>query len=184
MSSNRASAQRSRQRKQDRLDELEVLTARLRLENATILQKLNLATKLAKKFEGEKKEFQNRCEELSKEVEKMRELYSPASTSQNSTNKRGNMFPTKLEPSDGLDVKLKNSYGQSIPIISPKPSLESLDFSQVTQEQAHSETDPQALFHQLCLQFESEMLDLNVDTNVSDVLEEEWLTSFAECLKS
>lgn len=81
-------------------------------------------------------------------------------------------------------MKLKNSYGQSIPIISPKPSLESLDFSQVTQEQAHSETDPQALFHQLCLQFESEMLDLNVDTNVSDVLEEEWLTSFAECLKS
>lgn len=61
------------------------------------MQKLNLATKLAKRFEGEKKDFQNRCEELFKEVEKMRELYSPASTSQNSTNNRGNMFPTKLE---------------------------------------------------------------------------------------
>ena len=81
-------------------------------------------------------------------------------------------------------MKLKNLYGQFLPKISPKSSLESLDFSQVTQEQAHSETDPQALFHQLCLQFESEMLDLNVDTNVPDVLEEEWLSSFAECLKS
>ena len=39
---------------------------------------LNLATKLAKKFEGEKKKFPNRYEELSKEVEKIRELYSPS----------------------------------------------------------------------------------------------------------
>ena len=81
-------------------------------------------------------------------------------------------------------MELKNSYGQFIPLISPKSSLETLDFSQVTQEQAHSETDPQVLFHQLCLQFEAEMFDLNVDTNVSDVLEEEWLSSFAECLKT
>lgn len=81
-------------------------------------------------------------------------------------------------------MKLTNSFGQFIPVISPESSLESLDFSQVTHEQAHPETDPQVLFHQLCLQFESEMLDLNADTNVSDVLEEEWLTSFAECLKS
>jgi hypothetical protein len=68
MLSNRASAQRSRQRRQDRLDQLEVLTAQLRVENASLLRKSNFAVQLARKFEGENKKLLEKENYLSKEV--------------------------------------------------------------------------------------------------------------------
>ncbi|XP_024377704.1 uncharacterized protein [Physcomitrium patens] len=69
MLSNRASAQRSRQRRQERLDQLEVLTAQLRVENSTLQKKLGVAVQVAKKFEDENKALQRRVERLSKELE-------------------------------------------------------------------------------------------------------------------
>jgi hypothetical protein len=71
MNSNRASAQRSRQRRQERLDQLEVLTAQLRVENATIVRKANLATQLAKKFEEEKDQLQVKLQKLKRVLDKV-----------------------------------------------------------------------------------------------------------------
>jgi hypothetical protein len=77
MLSNRASAQRSRQRRQDRLDQLEVLTAQLRVENASLLRKSNLAVQLARKFEGENKKLQEKANYLSKEILAARKPATP-----------------------------------------------------------------------------------------------------------
>jgi hypothetical protein len=71
MNSNRASAQRSRQRRQERLDQLEILTAQLRVENATIVRKANLATQLAKKFEEEKDQLQVKLQKLKRVLDKV-----------------------------------------------------------------------------------------------------------------
>ncbi|KAG0586469.1 hypothetical protein KC19_2G092800 [Ceratodon purpureus] len=69
MLSNRASAQRSRQRRQERLDQLEVLTAQLRVENSTLQKKLSAAIQLAKKFEDQNKNLVKKVDKLSKELE-------------------------------------------------------------------------------------------------------------------
>jgi hypothetical protein len=76
MNSNRASAQRSRQRKQERLDELEVLTAQLRLENACLRRKSNMAVQLAEKYEEERSMLARKVVELEKQVVKGRETSS------------------------------------------------------------------------------------------------------------
>ncbi|BBM97176.1 protein MpBZIP15 [Marchantia polymorpha subsp. ruderalis] len=62
MLSNRASAQRSRQRRQERLDTLEVLVAQLRVENAALTRKANSAVATAKKLEHENKVLRERLE--------------------------------------------------------------------------------------------------------------------------
>ncbi|KAG6549869.1 hypothetical protein Mapa_008851 [Marchantia paleacea] len=62
MLSNRASAQRSRQRRQERLDTLEVLVAQLRVENAALTRKANNAVATAKKLEDENKVLRERLE--------------------------------------------------------------------------------------------------------------------------
>ncbi|KAG0569854.1 hypothetical protein KC19_6G120800 [Ceratodon purpureus] len=69
MLSNRASAQRSRQRRQERLDQLEVLTAQLRVENSTLQKKLSAALQVAKKFEDQNKNLQKKVEKLTTELE-------------------------------------------------------------------------------------------------------------------
>jgi len=69
MLSNRASAQRSRLRRQERLDQLEVLTAKLRVENSTLQKKLTAAVDVAKKFDGQNKDLLKKVDRLSKELE-------------------------------------------------------------------------------------------------------------------
>lgn len=53
MLSNRASAKRSRQRRQERLGELEIQTAKLRVENAALSRKYNEALEQAQQFQKE-----------------------------------------------------------------------------------------------------------------------------------
>jgi hypothetical protein len=74
MLSNRASAQRSRQRRQNRLDQLEVLTAQLRVENASLLRKSNLALQLARKFEAENKKLMEKAQNLTNELAEARKM--------------------------------------------------------------------------------------------------------------
>lgn len=69
MLSNRASAQRSRQRRQERLDQLEVLTAQLRVENSTLHKKVSVAIQVAKKFEDHNTNLLKKVDKLAKELD-------------------------------------------------------------------------------------------------------------------
>ncbi|CAM6116201.1 unnamed protein product [Calypogeia fissa] len=94
MLSNRASAQRSRQRRQERLDTLEVLVAELRVENAALIRKANLASLAAKASEKENKVLRDRlgkqephrCSDPSNESDKTTENSDKAANNNNSKN--------------------------------------------------------------------------------------------------
>eukprot|EP00475_Leptophrys_vorax_P041089 TRINITY_DN7720_c0_g1_i1.p1 TRINITY_DN7720_c0_g1~~TRINITY_DN7720_c0_g1_i1.p1 ORF type:complete len:312 (-),score=-3.47 TRINITY_DN7720_c0_g1_i1:134-1069(-) len=71
MMSNRASAKRSRQRKQERLEELEIQSAKLRVENAAVTRRLNEATEHIR-------HFQESNERLHDELKRLRDALARA----------------------------------------------------------------------------------------------------------
>ncbi|CAI5529000.1 unnamed protein product [Closterium sp. Naga37s-1] len=64
MMSNRASAKRSRQRKQERLEELEIQSAKLRVENAAVTRRLNEASDHIRQYQESNDRLQNELKRL------------------------------------------------------------------------------------------------------------------------
>ncbi|CAI5508796.1 unnamed protein product [Closterium sp. Naga37s-1] len=64
MMSNRASAKRSRQRKQERLEELEIQSAKLRVENAAVTRRLNEASEHIRQYQESNDRLQNELKRL------------------------------------------------------------------------------------------------------------------------
>lgn len=69
MMSNRASAKRSRQRRQVRLDELEIQSAKLRVENAAVQRKLNEANEQIQKYQSQNETLQKELAKLRADLE-------------------------------------------------------------------------------------------------------------------
>ncbi|CAI5485500.1 unnamed protein product [Closterium sp. Naga37s-1] len=63
-SSNRASAKRSRQQKQERLEELEIQSAKLRVENAAVMRRLNEASEHIRQYQESNDRLQNELKRL------------------------------------------------------------------------------------------------------------------------
>lgn len=72
MMSNRASAKRSRQRRQVRLDELEIQSAKLRVENAAVQRKLNEANEQIQKYQQQNEALQEELLKLRSELKQER----------------------------------------------------------------------------------------------------------------
>lgn len=68
MLSNRASAKRSRQRRQERLGELEIQTAQLRVENSTLSRKYNDAMDQVQKYKKENTSLREELEATKAEL--------------------------------------------------------------------------------------------------------------------
>lgn len=183
MSSNRASAQRSRQRKQERLDELEILTAQLRLENATLSRRSQLAEQRAKIFQGERNNLAKMVDGLRKELDAIRQQNVQGSpdcgtesfTSGNHTSGLCNMVgggeasqvaDVKLETSSKGD--LKNVYGN---FDAMKRNISSSDLSR-------------GIYGDLYSVLDSIQFDVGIGAEVPDLLKEEWYGSFTECLNA
>jgi len=201
MSSNRASAQRSRQRKQDRLDELEVLTAQLRLENATLLRKSKLAVQMAKKYETEKNNLAKKVEELMKELKLARcpQPGTPDSDGDRSATSQHMASSGVCDMVEGglsesaIEVKSKDDMGQKLqlsPCSFPPPSSKSQNgpplnpFSMKKLEVPVSEEMPQALFQELFDSIDSQNFEIGAVDAVQDIIPQEWLETFAECLSA
>jgi len=69
MMSNRASAKRSRQRRQERLDELEIVSAKLQVENSAVQRRLVEANERIRKFQHENESLQSELRMLKSMVE-------------------------------------------------------------------------------------------------------------------
>lgn len=72
MLSNRASAKRSRQRRQERLGELEIQTAKLRVENTTITRKYHEAIDQARRYQDENQKLRMDLENIRSQLETMK----------------------------------------------------------------------------------------------------------------
>eukprot|EP00245_Coleochaete_scutata_P004356 TRINITY_DN167_c0_g1_i1.p1 TRINITY_DN167_c0_g1~~TRINITY_DN167_c0_g1_i1.p1 ORF type:complete len:552 (+),score=127.53 TRINITY_DN167_c0_g1_i1:175-1830(+) len=102
MLSNRASAKRSRQRRQERLDVLEMQSAKLRVENAQLVRKQNESDNQLKKFAEENARLRAEVEELWALLESHK-LTPPSSVS----------CVQKTAGSSGADSKSGSSGNQS-----------------------------------------------------------------------
>ncbi|KAG0586110.1 hypothetical protein KC19_2G064900 [Ceratodon purpureus] len=183
MTSNRASAQRSRQRRQGRLDELEILTAQLRLENATLARRAKFAEELAKKFQTETNVTATKVEELKQELEVARHSRaqsSPDSEDESKDVNSGvcNMVEEGGSSRDTLVVKLETSskgYRENVPTN-----------SEIKIERNTSGTDLSgSIFQELYDAIDSDQYDgSNIGGEVTDLLEEEWIGSFTDCLNA
>lgn len=129
MLSNRASAQRSRQRRQERLDQLEVLTAQLRVENSTLQKKLSAAMQLAKKFEDQSKNLVKKVERLTKEVKGDKKARKPiaamdecASSQQTTCASSCEMVGGRLSVDPNMMRDGSMNDGASTPSMSPRSS--------------------------------------------------------------
>lgn len=127
MLSNRASAQRSRQRRQERLDQLEVLTAQLRVQNSTLQKKLSAAIQLAKKFEDQNKSLVRKADRLNKEVEgskRARKLVAAfdesASSQQTTCASSCEMVGGRISVDSNIMRDGNTNDGASTPSISPR----------------------------------------------------------------
>ncbi|CAI5972681.1 unnamed protein product [Closterium sp. NIES-65] len=69
MMSNRASAKRSRQRRQVRLEELEIQSAKLKMENAAVQRRLTEATDKIRRFQEQNSNLERELKRLRKELD-------------------------------------------------------------------------------------------------------------------
>eukprot|EP00897_Mesotaenium_endlicherianum_P007014 jgi/Mesen1/6340/ME000328S05623 len=74
MLSNRASAKRSRQRRQERLHELEILNAQSHVENAAVTRKLNEALETARKTSEENQRLKQQVASLQAQIARLKDL--------------------------------------------------------------------------------------------------------------
>jgi hypothetical protein len=169
MSSNRASAQRSRQRKQERLDELEILTAQLRLENATLSRRSKMAEHLAMKIELEKNELAKKLEELKKELEAARHPHFDSGDDSNDSN-------TNLDSGvcDMVETSPQSfsKGGNNVAMEAKKRTISSTDLL------SHG------IFQELYDAIESDQFEVSFGAEVTDLLQEQWFGSFTECLNA
>ncbi|KAG0612436.1 hypothetical protein M758_6G027500 [Ceratodon purpureus] len=174
MSSNRASAQRSRQRKQERLDELEILTAQLRLENATLARRSKIAEQLAKRIQVEKNALAKQVEELKKELEATRQPRMQGSSTS------GDESDTSANLNSGVcDMVEGGETSPDAPVDAQTPSKGN------PMKRIISSTDlTTGLFQELYDAFESDQFDVSLGDAASDLLQEEWYGSFTECLNA
>ncbi|KAG0568580.1 hypothetical protein KC19_6G030600 [Ceratodon purpureus] len=174
MSSNRASAQRSRQRKQERLDELEILTAQLRLENATLARRSKIAEQLAKRIQVEKNALAKQVEELKKELEATRQPRTQGSSaSGDESDTSGNLNSGVCDMVEGGETS------PDAPVDAQTPSKGN------PMKRIISSTDlTTGLFQELYDAFESDQFDVSLGDGASDLLQEEWYGSFTECLNA
>jgi hypothetical protein len=173
MSSNRASAQRSRQRKQERLDELEILTAQLRLENATLARKSKMADQLVKRIEVEKNALANQVEELRKELEATRQPRTQgSSTSGDESDTSGNLNSGVCNMVEGGETSSHACVELQTPSKSNlvKRTISSTDLTS-------------GLFQELYDAIESDQFDFSFGGAALD-LPQEWFGSFQECINA
>ncbi|XP_024399812.1 uncharacterized protein [Physcomitrium patens] len=176
MSSNRASAQRSRQRKQKRLDELEILTAQLRLENATLSRRSKIAEQLAKNLKNEKNELAIKFEKLKKELEAARQPCAQGSPDSSNPSGIKSMNSSICNMDEGVAASSWTCVEQ--PKDNPRSVLMTLD----DKKQNISSTDvSRGTFQELY-----DPIDLNQfdGVGVPDLLQEGWYGSFTECLNA
>lgn len=81
MMSNRASAKRSRQRKQTRLEELEIQSAKLRVENAAVTRRLKEATDQIRHFHESNERMQAEVTRLRETLQRAGVVVKPAALS-------------------------------------------------------------------------------------------------------
>ncbi|KAL2650893.1 hypothetical protein R1flu_019021 [Riccia fluitans] len=116
MLSNRASAQRSRQRRQERLDTLEVLVAQLRVENAALKTKANTAVASVKKLEDENKVLRERLDAKEHNLEYEISLRKDCAENDNQSLQTtgGNSDMSGIGTSqEGVTISLKTRPGDS-----------------------------------------------------------------------
>ncbi|XP_024399762.1 uncharacterized protein [Physcomitrium patens] len=183
MSSNRASAQRSRLRKQGRLDELEILTAQLRLENSTLSRKSILAEQLVKKYQVEKSDLAKKVEELRKELEQARQARAQGSPYYGTgTLPNGNHISGLCKKVDEGESLSGESVGSEM---SPQSSHDSDNTNFDVEQRSISSTDPQSdISADLVDPFDLDQFDVSFSDGVPEFVQEEWCESFSECLNA
>lgn len=187
MSSNRASAQRSRQRKQERLDELEILTAQLRLENATLSRKSKMAEQLAKRITLDRNELAKKVEELRKQLEEVRHALShslsDSGDDSNVCNTTANLDSGVCDMVEGGETSAFEV--KAVPKGTNNP--ETVGTMMVdTRKRKLSTTDEvsHGIFQDLYDAIDSDQFDVCLGAEVTELLQEEWYGSFTECLNA
>lgn len=184
MSSNRASAQRSRQRKQERLDELEILTAQLRLENATLSRRSKMAEQLAKRVTLDKNELAKKVEELKKQLEVARQALSHSSSdSGDDSNTSANHDSGVCDMDEGGETSAFEVEAVPKGINKPK-SVGTTTVDTRKRNLSTADEVSHGIFQDLYDVIESDQLDVCLGAEVTELLQEEWYGSFTECLNA